>query len=163
SPMAEIRPVVIKNNDPQRLADMLRQLFQERQRMNIPPGGQERPEDRVAITADPLTRTLLVASSKANYDEIVRLIAQLDVQPSAAGVIRTFFIRNADVSKAAQQLQNLFDRGIYRGTASTRDLPESLTRVTIIPDVRSSAIIVSASPENIAVVEDFLKQIDRAD
>jgi len=44
-------------------------------------------EDRVFIIADPMTNMMLIASSQSTYDEIVRLVSQIDVPPPVDGVI----------------------------------------------------------------------------
>lgn len=163
SPMADIRLVVVKHNDVTKLADTLRKMFDERMKISAVKGEESPPSERVAIVEDPFTRTMLVASSKTNYDEILRLMAQLDVPPSVDGLLRTFPIRNADVQRTADMLNELFKTGLYVGPRSAKDLPESMTKVTIIPDMRSSSLLVSASPENIAVIEQALKQIDSAE
>ncbi len=163
SPMADIRPLIIKNNDVTKLADTITKLFDERRKMSLAKGEEEQPSDRIAIVPDAFTKTLLIASSKSNYDEVVRLVTQLDVPPSAEGVFRTFYIKNADVTKTATMLKELFDKGLYMGTGKAEDFPESMKKVNIIPDIRSSALIVSAAPENLAIIEEVLKQIDSVD
>jgi type II secretion system protein D len=163
SPMMEIRTLVIRHNDPARVADTLRSIFEERLQNSTAAGQQEQVSERVAIVEDPLTRTLLIASNKANYDEIVRLVNQLDKPPALDSVIRTFFIRNANVTRLAEMINDLFTGGVYQGPNVPRDLPEALTRVTVVADERSRALIVSASPENIAIVEKLVQQVDQTD
>jgi type II secretion system protein D len=163
SPMTDIRPLIIKHNDPTRIADMLRKLWDERLKINTAKGEDAPASERIAIIEDPLSKTLLIASSQSNYEEIVRLVTQLDVPPPVEGLIRTFYVRNTDVARAAEMLQTMFDKGIYQGAVDKKNLPESSTKVTIVPDVRSSALIVSASPENMAVIQNILTEIDRAE
>lgn len=163
SPMAEIRTIIIKHNDPARLATAVRQIFDERLKNSIGKGQTEQPSDRVAIVEEPLTKTLLIASNKTNYEEVVRLVTQLDVPPTVDGIIRTFFIRNADVSKAAEMIQQLFDKGVYQGASVPKEMPEALRKVTVVTDERSSALIVSASPENLTIVEKLIEQLDQAE
>jgi len=161
SPMADIRLIALEHNDVGTVGEIITKLFEERLKMGLAEGQKEQPSDRIAVAEDPMTRTLLIASSKSNFDEIVLLVKKLDVPPTAEGLFRTFFVRNADISKAADLIQEIFDKGLYRGSAAEKDLPESLTKVTIVPDLRSSALIVSGSPSNLAVVELLLKEIDR--
>lgn len=162
SPMSEIRPVMVRHNDVAKLAEILRKLFDERLKISTVKGEEPSPSERVAVIEDPFTRTMLVVASKANYEEIVRLLTQIDVQPPVEGVLRSFPVRNADVQRTADMLSELFTKGIVR-PGSAKDLPESMTKVTIIPDIRSSSLLVSASPENMALVEAALKDIDRAE
>jgi type II secretion system protein D len=162
SPMQDIRQVVLKYNSAPELAQLITQLFEERLQNSLAEGAQEEPADRVFVSADPVTNTMLVVSSKATYEEIIRLVNQLDVPPAVEGTLKTFYVKNADVTQAAEMIRELFDEGIFRGPGP-QEVPESQQEVTIIPDVRSSALIVSASPENLSIIESVLKDIDRVD
>ncbi|MHC4672681.1 MAG: secretin N-terminal domain-containing protein, partial [Planctomycetota bacterium] len=164
SPMADIRLLKLEHNDAAKVADTVEQLFEERIKISQVKGEEDRPSEKVAVIADPLTNTLLIASTKPKYEEIVRLIEELDVPLPVEGLIRVFPIVHADVTNTAKLLQDMFKEGLYRGGgAGEKELPESLTKVTIVSDLRSSSIIVSASPENFSIVELLLKQIDRED
>jgi type II secretory pathway component GspD/PulD (secretin) len=161
--MADIRLITIENNDVAKVSEIVRSLWDERLKMSLAKGQEEQPSDRIAIAEDPLTRTMLVASSRSSFEEIQNLVAKLDVPPVVDGVFRTFVVRHNDISKAADLLREVFDKGLYIGTTDTRNLPEAATKVTIVPDLRSSSLIVSASPQNLAIVESLLAQIDRED
>lgn len=163
APMADIRLITIENNDVAKVSEIVRSLWDERLKMSLAKGQEEQPSDRIAIAEDPLTRTMLVASSRSSFEEIQNLVAKLDVPPVVDGVFRTFVVRHNDISKAADLLREVFDKGLYIGTTDTRNLPEAATKVTIVPDLRSSSLIVSASPQNLAIVESLLAQIDRED
>ncbi|HOW68999.1 MAG TPA: secretin N-terminal domain-containing protein [Phycisphaerae bacterium] len=163
SPMADIRSITLVNNDVTKVAEIVRKLFTERLKQSLAKGQEEQPSDRITVIEDALSRTMLVASSKTTFEEVKKLVAQLDVPPSAEGVFRTFPVRNADISKAAKLVTDLFDKGLYIGSGDKKDLPESATKVTVVPDVRSSSLVVSASPQNLAIVESLLKEIDRED
>ena len=162
SPLADIRQVHLKHNDATKVGETVGQLFDERLQISKAKGEEEQPSERVFITADAMTNTLLIASSKSNYEQIVQLVTRLDVPLPVEGVLRTFYVRNADVTKAAKMLEDLFEKGVYRGSG-TQEIPEALKSVTIVTDVRSSALLVSGSPENLAIVEALLTEIDRID
>jgi type II secretion system protein D len=163
APMADIRLITLEHNDPGELGSMLQQLWEARLAQSLAEGQVEQPVDRVTIVDDAMTRTLLVVSSKSNFEEIQKLVTQLDVPPVVEGLYRIFFVRNADITKAADLLRELFSEGLYLGRADTQTLPEWATRVTVVPDLRSSALIVSASPQNMTIIESLLKDIDRED
>lgn len=163
APMAKIRLLPIQHNDVTKLSEMLRKLFEDRLKMNLAKGQEEQPSDRITIAEDPLTRTMIIASSQSNFEELKDLVGKLDVPPSVDGVFRTFVIRHSDVSKTADLVTKLFDEGLYIGSGDRQDLPESATKVTIVPDLRSSSLVVSASPQNLAIVEALLKEVDRED
>ncbi|MBI4579993.1 MAG: hypothetical protein HY718_09850, partial [Planctomycetes bacterium] len=162
SPMQDIRQVILKYNDAGKLADIINKIFEERLGHTVTEGQKVSPSDKVFLTADPITNMLLVVSTKSAYDEVVRLISMLDVPPMVEGTLRTFFVKNTDVTQAAKMLDDLFQKGLFI-TNLDKQVPEAQKKVTIIPDIRSSALIVSASPENLSVVESVLKDIDRVD
>ena len=163
SPMAEIRLLTLKNNDATKVADIIKKLFDERTKNNLAEGQKEQPSDRIAITDDPLTRTILIASSKSNFEEIEQLVAKLDVAPVTEGLFRIFPVRNADISKAEKLVKDLFDKGLYQGSSDKKNLPEWASKVTIVSDLRSSSLIASGSPQNMQIVEALLKEVDRED
>lgn len=163
NPMSEIRLISLKNNDSTKIGETIKKLWDERMKNSLAKGQEERPGDKVAITDDPLTRTILVASSKANFEEIEQLVAKLDVPPVTDGLYRIFPIRNADISKAEKLVRDLFDKGLFTGSLDKKSIPEWATKVTIVSDLRSSSLIVSGSPQNLAIVEELLKEVDKAD
>jgi len=101
SPMADIRLITLQHNDVGKVGEIISKLFEERMKMSLAEGQKEQSSDRIAVADDPMTRTRLVASSKSNYDEIVLRVNKLDVPPTAGGLDKTFFVRNANSSKAA--------------------------------------------------------------
>lgn len=162
NPMLDIYQIPVKNNDVSKMAEIIQRLFEERLKNSRTGNEQELPSERVFVMDDPMTGTLLMVSSKQNYQEVLELVKRLDVIPPVEGMIETFYVRNIDVTKAEEIVNALFDKGLYRPGGQS-ELPESLTRVTVVPDVRSSALIVSASPENLRVVKQILDEIDRVE
>ncbi len=163
APMADIRLIELTYNSAGSVGKIIQDLWDKRIQMSLTQGQQEQPSDRVAIVEEPLTNTLLVASTKLNYDEIVAMVRKLDKLPAVEGAIRAFPVKNADVSKTAELIEKMFQQSIYRGSASTSELPEAETKISIVADVRSSSLIVSASPQNFAIVEFLLQEIDKSE
>ncbi len=162
APTAEIRLHVLKHSEAGKLGPQLQKLFEERAKNRLAKGQEEQPSDRVTIVTDDMSNTLLIAASRETYDEMVRLLSQLDVPLDVAGVIKLYPLQNADATRAAKLIEDLFQKGIQRGGA-TAAVPESQKKVSIVTDARSNALIVSASPENFAIVERLLKQIDSSE
>jgi len=163
SPMLDIYQVSVKNNDATKMAETIQNVLDKRLENSRDPDAKEQPSDRVFVIADPLTRMLLVVASKSNYDEVVSLANKLDTPPPVDGVIRVYYVKNIDVAKAEQTITNLFEKGVYTPGVNKKDLPESMQTVTVIPDIRSSSLIVSTSPENYAIIEKVLSEIDRSE
>lgn len=163
APMADIRTIELTYNSAGAVGRIIQDLWDQRIQISLARGQEEQPSDRVAIVEEPLTNTLLVASTKMSYDEIVAMVRKLDKMPAIEGAIRAFPVQNADVSKTAELIESMFQQSIYRGTAGTSELPESETQISVVADARSSSLIVSASPQNFAIVEFLLREIDKAE
>lgn len=163
SPMLDIYQVRVQNNDAGKMAETIQDVLDKRLENSRDPDAKEQPSERVYVVADPLTRMLLVVASKSNYEQVVSLVNKLDTPPPVDGIIRVYYVKNIDVAKAEKTITDLFEKGIYQGPISNEDLPESMKMVTVIPDVRSSCLIVSASPANYAIVEKVLEEIDRSE
>jgi len=161
NPMADIRQIILHHNSAEKLSGLIQSIFDKRLEQGMTKGQEEQPSDRVTVVDDPMTNMLLVVSSKSNYDEIVRLVAKLDVPPSFDSLFKIFYVKHAQVTDMAEKIEKLFSEGFYYPGA--RELPESETKVTIIPDIRSSGLIVSASPQNFLIIERLLQELDRVD
>ncbi|MCG3136689.1 MAG: hypothetical protein HJJLKODD_00524 [Phycisphaerae bacterium] len=167
APLAMVRLIEVKNNDAGELGNMLKQIFDERLQQRPTTGGQENNIDRVAITSDSVTNTMLIASSPANYDEIKALVEKLDVLPELAGVVQSFVLKNADAANVADKVKELLDQGIYTPAASSTDrggqAEKQWTEYAIIADARSNAVMISASKPLMSIVEQLIQQMDGVD
>ncbi len=164
APMAMIRMIELENNDAEQLGEMLKQLFDERREQRQ--GSEEDNSDKVAISSDAATNTMLVASSVENFEEIQNIVAKLDVIPELAGIVQTFVLENADAANVAGKVRELVvEQGLYQPGkgAGNSDLSEERDHVALISDTRSNAIMVSASKPNMAIIEQLIKEMDRDD
>lgn len=161
APIAEIRLLTLKNNDASQIGDMLQQLFEERLQQRLANGQEENPSDRVAVAADAATNTILVASSKDNYDEMLRIIDKLDIEPDLEGVVRIFPLENAQAESVTDKITELFDKGLYTGVVtSDNQISQERQKVALVADQRSNAVIASASKTNLGIIEKLIEQMD---
>ncbi len=161
SPIAEIRLIVMKNNDASQTSDMLSQLFEQRMEQRLASGQEPNPSDRVALAVDTATNTMLVASSRENYDEMMRIINAIDVEPITEGMVRLFILESAEASDVADKIKELFDQGLYSPmTGIENAIVEERNKVAIIADPRINAVIVSASKTNFSIVQTLIERMD---
>jgi type II secretory pathway component GspD/PulD (secretin) len=117
---------------------------------------------------DALNNALVISASKENLELIQGLLQKLDVQPTVeGGQLQTFTLEFADAQRVAAILKSLVDQGLYRpglpagtsvkGTGTARDA------LAISVDPRSNTLIISASPENLAVVREVIRRVDTRD
>ena len=69
--MADIHQIELEHNTAGKLTDTIQRLFEERMKNSLSKGQEEQPSDRVYITDDAMTNTLLVVASKSNFDETI--------------------------------------------------------------------------------------------
>jgi len=164
APIAQIRLIKLENNDASQIGDMLKGLFEERMQQRLASGQEENPADRVAFANDPATNMILVASSKENYDEMMRIIEVIDSEPDVEGVVKFYVCHNAEATNVAEKIDELFQAGIYNPTVGLdSSLIEERQKVTVIADPRSNAVIASAGKPNLAIVERLIELMDTED
>ncbi len=161
APMAQIRLLTLKNNDADAIGQMLEELFDERLEQRLAEGQEENPSDRVAIAAEPATNTLLIASSPDNYKEIHDIVERLDIEPDLDGVVRIFTLANAQAETVVEKIDELFEAGLYTGNVvGDSEISERRENVALVADTRSNAVIASASPTNLSIIEKLISEMD---
>jgi type II secretion system protein D len=131
-----IEVVVLKNAVANDTANALRAMFAR-------PGKEE---DRVVITPQPSTNSLIVSAPASFYPEVRALLDQLDAAPRAEETnIETIALASVRATEAAQALRTA--------------LPPNV-KVTITPILRSNSLMLTGSREAIAIVLEQVRKID---
>ncbi len=161
-PAVEHTVIPLEHNEASIVGPALQQFFTARLQATTPSGQTPSPADIVAIGIDSLTNSLIVSANAANLEVLRDLLARIDAEPTIEGSrLRIFLLEHADVQRAATMLRSLVQQGLYRpGLATAGALGTARERLAIVIDPRSNALIVSASPENLAVIEEVVAQID---
>lgn len=167
NPALTLTVLPLKHNDSSRVGTMVESIFAARLRSQVLPGQQPLPSDQIKVEPDALNNALIISASKENLSVIQELVQKLDSEPTiAGGTLETFTLQFADAQRVANILKTLVDQGLYRpglppGSPikgnSSRDL------LSISVDPRSNSLIVSASPENLAIVREVIKKVDSKD
>ncbi len=161
SPIAEIRLITMKNNDASGVSDMLKSLFEERAKQRLSSGEEENPSDRVAVAADGATNTMLIASSKENFDEMVKIIEAIDIEPIVEGVVRFYPLQNSEAGDVADKINELFEKGLYHPSMGLDNpVAEERQKIALVADARSNSIIASASRQNLSIIERLIEKMD---
>jgi type II secretory pathway component GspD/PulD (secretin) len=152
----------LRHNDAAQVASMLTSVFAARHRSTTAPGQPPLPQDEVNVEADPMANALIISASPENLELAMDLIRRVDAEPAVQeGLIQTFTLKQADAQRAATMLRSLIDQGIYRpGIAAAGNRRTSRDAIAVTVDQRSNTLIISASPENLMVVKELIKQID---
>ncbi|UCG31789.1 MAG: hypothetical protein JSU68_08975, partial [Phycisphaerales bacterium] len=165
SPMADIHLLQLKYNDAGEVSQMLNELFDERMQMNLVEGQRENPADRVAVFNDSATNAIIMVGSRENYQMMLRLIREIDIDFDVEGMVKIFFVKNTDATNIADRIKDLFDQGIVRpaGQLVEGKLAEERDKVALVPDPRTNSIIVSASRQNFLIIEQLIERMDDPD
>ncbi len=111
----------------------------------------ENLEDTPVLVADERSNTLLVASSGEDYDEIKRIIEELEKQPMIEST-KLFELEHADAKALAWKLEELFN--------GLEGISETLESPTVIPDSRSNSLLVAATRDAMERVENLVSRLD---
>jgi len=155
----------LAHNDAGVIGPTIQQIFQARLTSMTPPGTPPAPQDRVDVAADALANALIISASKENLAMIRELLKKVDVEPPMeSGVVKIYPLVRADAQKAATMLQSLVQQGLYKPGASfaaqSNPAVAAREKVAISVDARTNSLIVSASKENLAILDQIIRGID---
>lgn len=164
-PALTLAVLPLKFNDAGRVSTMIQTIFAGRLQSMVQPGATPDPSERVTIDEDPLSNALIVSANKENLLLIQELLQKVDVEPSVdGGIVQIFTLKNADAQRVATMLRSLVSQGMYRpGMLRPNNAGRSREAMAITVDTRSNTLIVSASPENLAVIKEVINQVDSAE
>ena len=164
SPSITLEVIPLKHNDTASVGPMITTIFKARQTAMTPQGQPINPQDQVDVSIDPLTNSLIISASAENFTLIHGLLDKVDVTPPTdTGVVRMFPLQNSDAQRVATMLQGLISQGLYKpGLPLTSNSAGNAARekVAIATDLRTNVLVISASKENFAVIEEIIKGID---
>ena len=158
--LIEVLP--LDHNDASQVAGMINDVFSARRRNMLAPGQTAQSQERVNVEADGLTNSLIITASKENVLLIRELVAKLDLEPTAETSQLTIIpLEYVDAQRAGAMLRSLIKQGLYRpGISRSGAARASRESIAISVDHATNTLIISASPENLAVVREVVKQID---
>ena len=166
-PTVQLVLMPMKFNDAGIVGPEIQRLFTARLTSMTPAGQPPNPQDRVDIGTDALSNSLIVSASKENMELIKGLLEKVDVEPPLeTGIVRMYALQNSDATRIATMLQGLISQGLYKpgvAVAAGNPLLAAREKVAITADVRTNVLIVSASRENFAVIEEIIKKVDSTD
>jgi len=121
--------------------------------------------DRMEVTANMRSNSLIVLSSEENFKNLEKLIASLDREEAQKKAVRAFQLQNADAEEVAKQLQDLqqdqssnsrFPYYIFGSSSGGRDNK----KVNVVADRRRNTVIVQAPPAAMPDLENLIKTLD---
>jgi type II secretory pathway component GspD/PulD (secretin) len=139
-----------------------------------------------SMTANQGANAIVITDSKANIRRMAQLVKALDTPNVSASTVRVFPLTYADATALAQVVTQLFQgesagsrsgtpsfgffpggfpgRGSSRSESSSSSAAQTgrvaAAKVTAVADDRSNSLVVSGSDEQMALVEELVKQMD---
>ncbi len=132
------------------------------------------------IAADERTNSLIVSASKERVKLVMEMVKKLDVDTEPEVKARVFPLQYADAGTVANQLSLLFEQATQ--SAGSGNLPQrrnqntfggavmggnapasgyaGLKRNTIVADVRTNSVVVTATEQNMKAFETMIKELD---
>jgi general secretion pathway protein D len=158
----EIAVIPLEHADSTKMVETLTTLFQTRRRT------KQRPttDETTKFVADERTNTLIVLASEVEMVRVRQLIDFLDREtPRGKEKIRVYYLEYADAEEIAKVLQNLptKDTGatkVKEKAAGAVGAPLLAGKVNITADKATNSLVITASSDDYAVVEEVIKKLD---
>jgi general secretion pathway protein D len=173
----EIRLIPVNYASVQDLAGKVTQVLQSQQGAAPPvqraARGQQPPKaasSGAKIIADERTNTLIAIGDSQTLDRIEDLVSKLDVSiPQGAGKIQVYYLQNADAGELSKVLSGIpLEESVRLGeTAPGKPAPKPVpgpqakkSDISIIADLATNALVITATPEEYAVLMTVIKKLD---
>ncbi len=156
--------IPLHHTDAAKVASMLSDLLDQISKAKTATGAKVTTVPPVVI-ADPRTNSLLVSGTPATVQQVQTLVARLD-QPSnmPSAEIRVYPLKEASPAQVEAIITDLFQRraGAAGGRGAAGGAAAAATEMQVYADAGSSSLIVSASPEDHALIASLLPMLDVA-
>lgn len=124
------------------------------------------PGEIIEVSANDRANSLIVLSSKSNYDGIEKLVLALDTDDAQEKVMLAFPLKNADAQDVAKQLKDLMadqenssggGRFFYMSQSSPG---KSSKKANFVADRRRNTIVVQAAPNAMESIGKMIAKLD---
>lgn len=153
-----VRVIPLKNVNAQDLVKDVGPLYQK---LN-----SKSPGEIIEVSANDRANSLIVLSSKSNYDGIEKLVLALDTDDAQEKVMLAFPLKNADAQDVAKQLKDLMadqenssggGRFFYMSQSSPG---KSSKKANFVADRRRNTIVVQAAPNAMESIGKMIAKLD---
>jgi general secretion pathway protein D len=113
------------------------------------------------------TNTLIVTDALSNINRLLKILKELDQElPRGQGNIHVYYLQNAGAEDLAKILTGIAKEAGGGGKAGAQvamaPLPSLGEKISILADKTTNALIITASPQDYAVMEEVIKKLDIA-
>ncbi len=153
-----VRVIPLKNVAAEDLVKDVGPLYQK---MN-----SKSPGEIMEVSANDRANSLIVLSSKSNYEGIEKLVMALDTEDAQEKIMQAFPLKNADAQDVAKQLKDLMaDQDNSSGGGrffyiSQSNPGKNLKKASFVADRRRNTIVVQAPPNAMDSIGKMIAQLD---
>ncbi|MBI4719225.1 MAG: hypothetical protein HY763_15615 [Planctomycetes bacterium] len=154
-----LRLIPLEYADATRVGELINKLLEKRMEAveKTDPGKSAAERERVFLSVDIPSNTLLVSASDENFHEIVTITGQLDTRPAQAfEQIRLVPCRRLSVAELKKKIDDLWKR--KADLRKTQELSEDAP--IIAADERSNVLIVASSPEDFEEIKRLVEALE---
>ena len=125
------------------------------------PPRPESQEDRVTVTPELNSNSVLVRGPAAEIPAVVEMIHSLDQGSTGTGAeVRVYPLENGEPSALADSLGRLFQDMLRQQAGRSRNAPS--VPFSIAADDRTQSLVISTTPSHFALIEQILHSLDQA-
>ena len=165
----ELAVIPLQYASAEAVAQELRTLFETKTVRRTPRPKVEETEistpEELKLIPDERTNSLIVLASAQTIRMLKGVIAKLDTEvPRGKGNIHVYYLQHAVAEDLATILSGVAQEageGGKAGTAATAaKLPVLGEKISILADKTTNSLIITASPQDFAVLEEVIKKLD---
>ena len=153
-----VRVLPLKHIAADQLAKEMAPLYQKM-------SGKSSGKGTIDVAADDRSNSLIVLSSLADFNAIVKLVVSLDTEDAQEKTTQTFILKNADAQDVAKQLQDLnqgqaptVSRYFYNYSQSSD--AGGAKKFSVVADRRRNAVIVQSPPAQMESIAKMIAELD---
>lgn len=140
----------------ERVASIVQDLFRQRER-----AGPTRPEDKLVLSADTRTNSLLISTSNRSFAIIEGLLKQIDAEEANYSVgLHILPVTGATVTQLAPKIERLMRERLEAATRSGA-VRNPLDAFSIEAEPINNLLIIAASDENLGVIKELVSALSK--
>lgn len=162
----DIRSIVLERASASSVATAIQRLYDDRSRISAAARGRRDIGRRISIIGDEASRTVLVAASDDDFEQISELVEQFDSpQATSALEFRVFELRHARAVEINELVQGL-TQDLMWGQGPIMWSPQGMRgtqqrgTLAVRADARLNALIVTGEGDRFSVVENLIEILD---
>ncbi len=159
---AEVAVVPLQNASSAALAKLLSTIFQDTTRRQTQKGESQLVTGDVKIVPYERVNALVVLSSSTEMGKVKGLIQMLDTEiERAEGNIHVYYLQNATAVELAKVLSSFSQQQPTAEEQQEKGKAAAISKnVNVMADEETNALIITATKDEYAVIEDVIKQLD---